>query len=72
MTPDGKIISEEEWNRRKSEWLPTEADREFVASLMKPVTDPGQFASWIAPPIRGINHQPLDFEFVTRLPVHQE
>jgi benzoyl-CoA 2,3-epoxidase subunit B len=32
------------------------------------VTAPGQFASWIAPPIRGINHQPLDFQFVTGLP----
>ncbi len=67
VTPDGKIIAEEEWQRRKSEWIPTEADREFVASLMKPVTASGQFAGWIAPPLRGINHQPLDFEFVAGL-----
>ncbi len=39
-----------------------------MASLMKPVTAPGQFASWIAPPVRGINHQALDFEYVTALP----
>ena len=68
LTPEGQIISAEEWQRRKSEWIPTQSDREFVASLMKPVTTPGQFASWIAPPLRGINHQSLDFEFVTGLP----
>ncbi|MGB9382667.1 MAG: benzoyl-CoA 2,3-epoxidase subunit BoxB [Candidatus Binatus sp.] len=70
MTPDGQIISEEEWQRRKSDWIPTQAEREFVASLMKPVTAPGQFASWIAPPARGINHQALDFEYVTALPAN--
>ena len=68
VTPDGQIIPDEEWERRKAEWIPTQADREFVASLMKPVTAPGQFASWIAPPTRGINHQALDFEYVTALP----
>ncbi len=68
MTPEGKIIAEEEWQRRKSEWIPTERDREFVASLMKPVTTPGQFATWIAPPVRGINHQPLDFDYISGLP----
>jgi benzoyl-CoA 2,3-dioxygenase component B len=67
VTPEGQIIAAEEWQRRKSEWIPTQSDREFVASLMKPVTTPGQFASWIAPPLRGINHQSLDFEFVTGL-----
>ncbi len=70
VTVDGQIVSEAEWNRRQSEWLPTQADREFVASLMKPVTAPGQFASWIAPPVRGINHQALDFEYVTALPAN--
>jgi benzoyl-CoA 2,3-dioxygenase component B len=68
LTPDGQVITEEEWQRRKSDWLPTAAEREFVASLMKPVTAPGQFAGWIAPPARGINHQALDFEYVSRLP----
>ena len=70
VTPDGQIIGEEEWQRRKSDWIPTQAEREFVASLMKPVTAPGQFASWIAPPARGINHQALDFEYVTALPAN--
>jgi benzoyl-CoA 2,3-dioxygenase component B len=70
VTPAGEIISEAEWNRRESEWLPTKADMEFVASLMRPETTPGKFASWIAPPTRGINHQALDFEYVTNLPAN--
>jgi benzoyl-CoA 2,3-dioxygenase component B len=37
---------------------------------MKPVTAPGQFAGWIAPPVRGINLQALDFEYVTALPTN--
>jgi len=68
VTPDGQIITDEEWRRRATDWLPAQADRELVASLMKPVTAPGQFASWIAPPARGINRQALDFEYVTALP----
>jgi len=32
-----------------------------VASIMRPVTEPGKFANWIAPPTAGINRQPLDF-----------
>jgi benzoyl-CoA 2,3-epoxidase subunit B len=70
VTVEGRIVSEEEWQRRQSEWIPTQTDREFVASLMKPVIAPGQFASWIAPPARGINHQALDFEYVTAIPAN--
>ncbi len=67
VTPQGEIIGEEEWQRRTPQWLPTPADREFVASLMKPVTARGEFAGWITPPPRGINHQPLDFDYVKSL-----
>ena len=63
-TPEGKIISGEEWARRKHEWLPTAEDHAFVRSLMKPVTEPGKMASWVAPPKRGIHGQPIDFEYV--------
>jgi benzoyl-CoA 2,3-dioxygenase component B len=31
---------------------------------MRPVTERGRFASWIAPPARGVNSQPVDFEYV--------
>jgi benzoyl-CoA 2,3-dioxygenase component B len=68
FTPEGKVIAEAEWQRFKPQWLPTQADLEFVASLMKPETTPGRFASWIAPPPRGINHNPIDFEYVKDLP----
>ena len=49
---------------RGDEWLPSDADRAFVASLMGRVVEPGKFANWIAPPAIGINRQPVDFEYV--------
>ena len=64
MSPDGRIVSEAEWGAKKDEWLPTAEDRAFVASLMGRVVDPGKFANWIAPPVMGINRQPVDFEYV--------
>jgi benzoyl-CoA 2,3-epoxidase subunit B len=64
LSPDGRIVSEAEWDARHHEWLPTADDQEFVQSLMRPVTAPGQFAGWIAPPARGINGQPIDFDYV--------
>ncbi|MBI2219546.1 MAG: benzoyl-CoA 2,3-epoxidase subunit BoxB [Candidatus Rokubacteria bacterium] len=64
VTPDGRIVHKEEWEARRDEWLPTRADQEYVASLMAPVTAPGKFANWIAPPARGINGKPVDFEYV--------
>jgi benzoyl-CoA 2,3-dioxygenase component B len=64
VSPDGRLISAEEWETHRSEWLPTREDEAYVASLMKPVTEPGKFAGWIAPPARGINGQPIDLEYV--------
>ena len=64
VTPDGKIIEADEWQSRRDGWLPTEADHEYVQSLMVPVTEPGQFATWIAPPRIGINNQSIDIEYV--------
>jgi benzoyl-CoA 2,3-dioxygenase component B len=64
VDPEGHVLSEGEWTHRHLQWLPSEADRAFVASLMGRVTEPGRFANWIAPPARGINNQPADFEYV--------
>ena len=65
VSPDGKVLSEAEWNANKDRWLPTDEDRAYVTSLMgAAVTEPGKFAHWIAPPARGINNQPGDFEYV--------
>jgi len=64
VAPDGRVLSEAEWDARHRDWLPTAEDQAFVGSLMQPVTEPGRFASWIAAPPRGINGQPLEFEYV--------
>jgi len=64
IAPDGRLVSEAEWQAKQAEWLPTGEDQEYVASLMKPVVARAQFANWIAPPARGINSKPVDFEYV--------
>jgi benzoyl-CoA 2,3-dioxygenase component B len=61
---DGQLISHDEFERRRDEWLPTLEDREYVRSLMHPVTEPGKIAGWIAPPAAGIKGRPFEFEFV--------
>ena len=67
MSPDGRVLSQAEWDARHQEWLPREADERFVQDLMQPVTERGKFAGWIAPPPRGINGQPIDFEYVRQV-----
>ena len=64
VSPEGNVVSEAEWNAHRDEWLPSDEDRAFVASLMGRVIEPGKFAHWIAPPAMGINRQPIDFEYV--------
>ena len=64
VSPDGRVVTEAEWQAHEREWLPSAEDRAFVASLMGRVVEPGKFAGWIAPPPMGINRQPLDFEYV--------
>ena len=64
MSPEGRVVSDEEWKANESRWLPTPADRAFVASLMGRVVEPGKFAGWIAPPAMGINKNPVDFDYV--------
>ena len=64
LAPDGRVVSAEEWAARENEWLASESDREFVASLMGRIATPGAYANWIAPPAMGINKQPVNFEYV--------
>jgi benzoyl-CoA 2,3-dioxygenase component B len=64
VSPDGRILSEAEWDARHRNWLPTAEDQAFVGSLMQGVMEPGKFANWIAPPPRGINSKPIEFEYV--------
>ena len=61
---EGNLITAEEFEKRKSDWLPTMDDREYVRSLMHPVTEPGKSANWIAPPATGIKGKPFEFEYV--------
>jgi len=65
IAPDGRVLTEAAWNARRDEWLPGNDDYRFVQSLMAGrVVEPGKFANWIAPPRRGINNRPLDFQYV--------
>lgn len=64
VSPEGQVVSEAEWNAKVKDWLPTAEDRAYVTSLMGRVVEPGKFAGWIAPPVMGINRQPVDFEYV--------
>ena len=64
ISPDGVVLTDEQWQEHVDEWLPSQQDREFVNSLMGRVVEPGRFANWIAPPVIGIDRQPVDFEYV--------
>ena len=64
IAPDGRVIDAAAWANHERAWLPTAEDRAFVSSLMGRVAAPGKFANWIAPPARGINGQPVEFEYV--------
>lgn len=64
VTPEGELIDQRRFEAGKNDWLPTQADQEYVASLMQPCYQPGKFAGWINPPKVGINQQPGDFEYV--------
>jgi len=61
---DGTPISETEWLARVDQWLPSQKERDYVSSLMVGCHEPGKMASWIAPPARGINGQPIEVEYV--------
>jgi len=62
--PQGRMMSEAEFEAHKDEWLINEADRKYVKSVMNGVFERGKMASFIAPPAKGINGMPVDFEYV--------
>jgi benzoyl-CoA 2,3-dioxygenase component B len=64
VTPEGVPLDEEQWAEQCHEWLPSDKDKAFVSSLMQPVTKRGKIAGWIAPPPRGIDGLPFDYEYV--------
>ena len=62
--PDGRLLSPEDWRRQSGRWLPSADDGAFIQSLMAPERAAGAYAGWIAPPKRGIDNRPGDFEYV--------
>jgi benzoyl-CoA 2,3-dioxygenase component B len=64
VSPDGRVLGDAEWRDAVDEWLPSDDERAHVASLMEPQLERGRMAGWIAPPARGINTKPVDFEYV--------
>ena len=61
---EGNPMEAAAFQAKHDEWLPSQADRDYVQSLMRPVYEPGKMASWIAPPLKGINSNPQEFEYV--------
>ena len=66
FAPDGTPMARADWEARRGEWLPSDADEVYVKSLMQAVHEQGKIAQWIAPPRKGINGQPFAFEYVRR------
>jgi benzoyl-CoA 2,3-epoxidase subunit B len=64
VDPQGNTLPREAYESMLPQWVPSAEDRAFVRSLMKKVIEPGKMAAWIAPPDRGINNLPLDYEYV--------
>lgn len=62
--PRGQLLSKDEWQRRRDEWLPSDDDRAYVRGLMQPVTQPGRIANWLGRPARGIKGLPFEYEYV--------
>jgi benzoyl-CoA 2,3-epoxidase subunit B len=60
----GNPIGPEDFAGRLPGWIPGDADKAHVRSLMQRVTEPGKMAAWIAPPERGVNNLPVDYEYV--------
>jgi benzoyl-CoA 2,3-dioxygenase component B len=68
LSPGGRLVDEATWAAGVAQWLPTEEDREYIGSLMTPVTELGKMANWIAAPATGINGKPIEFEYVRFVP----
>ncbi|MEM9452650.1 MAG: benzoyl-CoA 2,3-epoxidase subunit BoxB [Myxococcota bacterium] len=62
--PQGNLITEDEYRTNTPKWLLVPADNDYLLSIMKPVYEPGKFANWIAPPNKGIEGRPVEFEYV--------
>jgi len=64
ISPEGKFLDATTWESAVRQWLPSLADGDYIQSLMKPCSEPGKFAGWIAAPKVGIDNKGGDFEYV--------
>jgi benzoyl-CoA 2,3-dioxygenase component B len=64
VDPQGNRVSLDVFTAHQSQWLPTAEDKTFVKSLMQGVVEPGKMAGWVAAPDRGINNNPVEYEYV--------
>ena len=64
FSPDGRLLPQSEYDKNKDKWIPSEADRDYVRSLMQPVTEPGKIANWLGKPKSGIKGLPFEYEYV--------
>ena len=60
----GNVLADADWTKKRTDYLPSDGDKDFIESLMQPESEPAKFASWIAPPKVGIDNKPGDFEYV--------
>jgi len=64
VSPGGTLCSDDEWAEHVANWLPTDAERAHVKSLMVGVQEIGKMAGWVAPPSRGIHQKPVEYDYV--------
>ena len=64
VSPEGEVMTEQEWAKRKSAWLTSSEDAELIHSLMQPSLETGAYASWVAPPRVGIDGKPGAYEYM--------
>jgi len=64
FSPEGRLLSQSEYDQSKDKWIPSEADRDYVRSLMQSVTEPGKIANWLGKPKSGIKGLPFEYEYV--------
>jgi benzoyl-CoA 2,3-epoxidase subunit B len=64
VSPDGRLLTEDDWSAGVPDWLPTDEDRAHVESLMVGVHEPGRMAGWIAAPSTGIHQKPVEYDYV--------
>ena len=64
--PLGNPLTPEEWERKKYEWLPSPEDKALPAQHpgARRSTSPGSSPTTSRRRQRGINRQPIDFEYV--------